>query len=101
MPSRVPADPAIYHITHVDNLANILATGRLLSDAQVRKANAARTGIGYQHIKARRLRRPVDVAARGHLGDYVPFNFCRRSVMLYVVARATTSTTADRTRSFT
>lgn len=27
------------------------------------------------------------MAARGFLGDYVPFNFCNRSVMLYVLAR--------------
>jgi len=87
MPSRVPPDPAIYHITHVDNLTNILALGHLLCDARVRKVKAAITGIGYEHIKARRLRRPVGVAAGGHLGDYVPFNFCSRSVMLYVVAQ--------------
>jgi hypothetical protein len=33
----------------------------------------------------RRLRRAVPVAARGVLGDYVPFNFCYRSVMLYAL----------------
>lgn len=87
MPGRAPTDPTVYHITHVDNLEGIVAAGRLLCDAQVRAKNAARTGIGYQHIKDRRLRRAVEVGARGHLGDYVPFNFCRRSVMLYVVGQ--------------
>jgi hypothetical protein len=90
MPGSVPNDPLIYHITHVDNLPNIVAAGRLWCDAEVRKANAARTGIGYQHIKDRRLRRAVDVSAHGFLGEYVPFNFCRRSVMLYVVAQGHT-----------
>ncbi len=28
------------------------------------------------------MQRPVPVAAKGVLGDYVPFNFCPRSVML-------------------
>jgi hypothetical protein len=45
------------------------------------------TNIGHLHIKQRRLSRFVPVAARGALGDYVPFNFCPRSVMLYVVNR--------------
>jgi len=45
------------------------------------------TNIGYGHIKARRLRRPIRVSAGGVLGDYVPFNFCPRSVMLYVVSQ--------------
>jgi hypothetical protein len=44
-------------------------------------------GIGYSHIKQRRLNRPVLVGVGGKLGDYVPFNFCNRSVMLYVVSR--------------
>ncbi|MCL1132843.1 type II toxin-antitoxin system toxin DNA ADP-ribosyl transferase DarT [Shewanella hafniensis] len=41
--------------------------------------------IGYSHIKPRRLVRPVNVAAGGTIGQYVPFNFCPRSVMLFVI----------------
>lgn len=78
---------AVYHITHADNIANIAREGRLWSDAQRIARNLATTTIGYSHIKARRLRRPVTVAANGVLGDYVPFNFCPRSVMLYVVSQ--------------
>lgn len=85
-----PADPGIYHITHADNLEGILRVGRLWCDAQVRALSAARTAIGYQHIKDRRLRRKVTTASGGCLGDYVPFNFCPRSVMLYAVAGRTT-----------
>ena len=33
------------------------------------------------------MKRPVLVAADGTLGQYVPFNFCPRSVMLYVVSQ--------------
>ena len=82
-----PADPQIFHITHVDNLPGILAAGRLWSDAQRIAQGFVSTNIGYSHIKARRLSRPVPCASKGMLGDYVPFNFCPRSVMLYVVSQ--------------
>lgn len=77
----------IFHITHVDNLAGIVQAGCLWSDSQRRRQNFACMNIGYEHIKQRRLSRPVTVAAGGSLGDYVPFNFCPRSVMLYVIHR--------------
>ena len=47
---KIPANPKIYHIVHVDNLASIVATGGLLSDAMM----AGRTGgtvIGMSGIK--------------------------------------------------
>lgn len=31
------------------------------------------------------MKHPVTVSKKGFLGDYVPFNFCYRSVMLYVL----------------
>lgn len=77
----------IYHITHVENLLSIVAQGRLWSDAQRLTRQLPTTNIGHAHIKERRLRRAVPCAARGMLGDYVPFNFCPRSVMLYVIHR--------------
>lgn len=80
-------NPAIYHITHADNVANIVQEGRLWCDAQRIARGLANTSIGYSHIKERRMRHPVTVAAGGTLGNYVPFNFCTRSVMLYVVAQ--------------
>jgi hypothetical protein len=80
-------DPAIYHITHVDNLPRIVADGRLWSDAQRIARGLASTNIGYSHIKERRMKRPVLVAAGGTLGQYAPFNFCPRSVMLYVLSQ--------------
>ena len=78
---------AIYHITHADNLEGIVREGRLWCDAQRMARNLGSTNIGYSHIKARRMRHPVTVSAGGALGDYVPFNFCPRSVMLYVVSQ--------------
>lgn len=84
---------ALYHITDVDNLAGIVQEGRLWSDAQRIARGFASMNIGYSHIKTRRMRRPVTVSAGGSLGDYVPFNFCARSVMLYVVSQGHTDYT--------
>lgn len=87
---RVPSDPAIYHITHIRNLAGIVAAGRVFSLAACDEGAATPLNIGYSHIKLRRRTRPVPCAVGGCLGDYVPFNFCNRSVMLYVVSRGHT-----------
>jgi ssDNA thymidine ADP-ribosyltransferase, DarT len=83
----VPANPFIFHITHVDNLLGILQQGGLWCDRQRIARQLSSTNIGHIHIKQRRLSREVRVAAGGALGDYVPFNFCQRSVMLYAVHR--------------
>ena len=85
--TAAPTDPYIFHITHVANLAGILSQGGLWSDGQLLARNVRSTNIGYLHIKQRRMNRPVATRAGGVLGDYVPFNFCPRSVMLYVVSR--------------
>ena len=77
----------IFHITHVNNLPGIIAMDRLWCDAQRISQGFGNTNIGYSHIKARRLTHPVTVSEGGTLGDYVPFNFCPRSVMLFVVSR--------------
>lgn len=78
---------AIYHITHANNLEGIVREGRLWCDARRIERSLGNTNIGYSHIKARRMRHSVTVAAGGMLGNYVPFNFCARSVMLYVVSQ--------------
>lgn len=80
-------DKKIYHITHVDNLPGIISMNRLWCDAQRITQDIVNTNIGYSHIKSRRLAHPVTVSEGGNLGDYVPFNFCSRSVMLFVVSR--------------
>ena len=87
MPVSVPSNPPIFHITHVENIANMIAHGCLWSDSQRVARGLATTSIGYSHIKQRRLNRSVTTSFGRKLGDYVPFNFCPRSVMLYVVAR--------------
>jgi hypothetical protein len=82
-----PEDPFIFHITHLDNLAGIIREGSLWCDAERIQRGLASKNIGLKHIKQRRLSRPVATRAGGTLGEYVPFNFCNRSVMLYLVCR--------------
>jgi O-acetyl-ADP-ribose deacetylase (regulator of RNase III) len=79
-----PAHPKIYHIVHIENLASIVADGCLWSDAKMR-ARQGGTVIGMNVIKERRLRLPVTCHRPSCVGDYVPFYFCSRSVMLYVI----------------
>lgn len=80
-----PAQPKIYHITHVDNLPSIIAEGSLVSDAIMIARGGPAEVIGMSSIKQRRLGLPVDCHAGDHVGDYVPFYFCPRSVMLYLI----------------
>lgn len=75
----------VSHITHIDNLGSILAQGCLWSDSKRIELGLVNQNIGYSHIKQRRLVRPVNVAGGGTIGQYVPFNFCPRSVMLFVI----------------
>ena len=81
MPTR------LYHITHVSNLPSILAAGGLWCDAERTRRALRVMGIAHQHIKARRAKRAVIVAAGGSLAEYVPFYFAPRSPMLYTIHR--------------
>jgi hypothetical protein len=85
--SFVPANPCIYHITHVDNLRAIAEDGSLVSDAVMVAKGGPAAPIGMSKIKSRRLAFPVACHAGTHVGDYVPFYFCPRSVMLYMLHR--------------
>jgi len=58
--SDPPANPKIYHITHVENLASILAAGCFDSDARRIGQDLANTTIGMNKIKERRLALGVD-----------------------------------------
>lgn len=78
---------AIYHITHIRNLQNILADGGLWCDRIVAQRNLAHVSIAHQHIKDRRAQKPVPCGSGGMVADYVPFYFAPRSPMLYVINR--------------
>lgn len=83
--SAVPARPSIYHITHVENLAQIVADGGLLSDAVMVARGGPAAAIGMSNIKQRRLSLRVKCYVDECVGDCVPFYFCPRSVMLYLI----------------
>lgn len=83
-----PAHPKIYHIAHVDRLAHIVRDGALLCDAAMIERTGTGTTIGMASIKQRRLRLPVTCHPDINVGGCVPFYFCPRSVMLYLIYRA-------------
>jgi hypothetical protein len=84
-----PDRPKLYHITHVDNLPGIVADGGLISDRAMINRGGPAQAIGMSDIKRRRVEQ-LDVSCQPgtKVGDYVPFYFCPRSIMLYVVHRA-------------
>lgn len=84
--SNPPERPKIYHITHVDNLAGIVAAGGLFSDSRVARDGGPSSMIGMPTIKERRLRLPVGCHPGRRVGEFVPFYFCPRSIMLYVIS---------------
>jgi len=83
----VPPEPKIYHICHVDRLPSIVADGCLWCDAEIAQRCPAGTSIGMSAIKDRRLRLSLTSHPGLHVGDCVPFYFCPRSVMLYLIAQ--------------
>lgn len=82
----IPSQPKIYHITHVDRLPSIVAAQCLWCDREIQRRDPPGTTIGMSTIKQRRLR---ELRLTSHpdlfVGDCVPFYFCPRSVMLYLI----------------
>lgn len=84
-----PTSPKVYHIVHVDRLPSILGIGHLWSDARMAGRAGTGTTIGMADIKRRRLRELTLASHPGlHVGECVPFYFCPRSVMLYLIWQA-------------
>lgn len=84
------ATPSIYHIVHVDRLPSIVADSHLWCDAEIASRSEANsdagTTIGLNSIKRRRLTQLTLNSHPGlYVGQCVPFYFCPRSIMLYVI----------------
>ena len=77
--------PKLYHIVHVDRLGSIIADGRLMCDASMANRQGTGTVIGMSAIKQRRLTLPLRSHPGLRVGCCVPFYFCPRSVMLYLL----------------
>ncbi len=83
--SGVPSLPKIYHIVHVDRLPSIVDDGHLWCDAETIRRSAPGTPIGMPDIKSRRRSSLLASRPGLHVGDCVPFYFCARSIMLYLI----------------
>ncbi len=96
----VPTRPKIYHIVHVDRLTSIVIDGRLWCDAEVNRRQPEGTVIGMGRIKQRRLTELTLASHPGlYVGQCVPFYFCPRSVMLYLIWKANHEDLTYRSRS--
>lgn len=86
---RPPDQPKVYHIVHVDRLESILSDGCLWSDAMVQSRHCPGTTIGMSSIKNRRLNENFLTCYPDlKVGDCVPFYFCPRAIMLYMIHKA-------------
>jgi len=81
----IPATPKIYHIAHIDRLSSIITDGNLWCDAEINRRSPPGTTIGMHRIKQRRLNLSLNSHPSLHVGDCVPFYFCPRSIMLYMI----------------
>jgi hypothetical protein len=83
---EVPALPKIYHITHLRNLPQIVAARSIYSDAKRLALNLNCEIVGMSQIKQRRLE---EIKVKCHpgtmVGEYAPFYFCPKSIMLYIL----------------
>lgn len=95
-PDARASNPSAYHITNEQNLENLFASGFLYCDSYVRNQGVDHIVIGYDHTKDNRLGELIPIADNLRTGDCVPFNYSPRSVMLYVVYRATDARLATR-----
>ena len=84
----VPKNPKIYHIMHVDRLESVIASDGLRNDDDVERHSLPGTGIGMSNIKMRRKSLALGSYPELCVGQCVPFYFCPRSIMLYVIKQA-------------
>lgn len=87
MPGQLPQPTPIIHLTHVDNLASIVAQECLLSTAGLDATALGHANIAYSSIQQQRAAKVVPCGPGGSLHDYVPFYFTRKSPMLYTINR--------------
>ena len=86
MSGNIPPSVKIYHIVHIDKLPSIIKDGELLCDAVIQNRAPVGTTIGMSKIKKRRMKElTLSSYPDLHVGDCVPFYFCPRSVMLYLI----------------
>jgi len=80
MPAKIPDTIWLYRITHRENLPHILQYGICNKDHP--EANPHFVSIGNHDIIATRKDRRVKIKGYGNVGEYVPFYFAPKSIML-------------------
>ncbi len=86
---NIPEKPKIYHIVHFERLSSIISNGCLWCDAEAQRQSLLGTTIGMNTIKQRRLNcLRLNSFPDLYVGDFVPFYFCPRSIMLYLIHQA-------------
>ena len=85
----VPATPKIYHIVHVDRLPSIIAEGFLWCDKKMVSRSSSGTAIGLARTLSNETTSSQALTSLYWIcsvGACVPFYFCPRSIMLYVIS---------------
>jgi len=82
---QLPQVIQIYHIVHVDRLPSILDSNMLFCDSEGTSRQLSGTVIGLNKIKQRRIDLHLSSYPDLCVGSCVPFYFCPRSVMLYLI----------------
>jgi len=84
----IPKHPKIYHIMHLDRLQSVISDGYIWCDAHIATRLSTGSSIGMSDIKYRRLNELTLISCPGlYVGQCVPFYFCPRSIMLYVISK--------------
>lgn len=75
----------LYRITHIENLAGLLARGCDCSPNLAKAENMTKRAISHKDIMDKREHATVRVPPGGVVADYVPFYFGPKSPMLYAI----------------
>ena len=78
------ANRSLYHITHIDNLPDIIEHG-LLSTNERCRLGISHNNIASEDIQYRRSTMMVSCGCGGVIHDYVPLYFCKRCPMLLAI----------------
>jgi len=75
----------LFHITNIDNLESIIRADGLYSKNRVSSLGLSYTSIANENIQEQRTTLTIPFNPGGCLHDYVPFFFCIRPPMLYLI----------------
>ncbi len=79
-------NPKIYYIAPVYNLKSIIESGYIFSYSKIKKSDKYKNAnIGLNNIKERRLNNCFESYPDLKVGQCVPFYYCYRSVMLFLI----------------